>query len=237
VYGAHGVQGLPAARKAIADALAIVDELGLQQHPSYGAMLGALGDLDRDQGRYKEALVIYGRANAVLVQHEDVNDYGGLLNSMAFCHQELHQWNEAVACLKEAVKHTRHLYGTSHPDYATLLNNLACLFAELKQYEEAIPRCEEVLAIFKKVFGDQHESTLNAATGLAFCQRQAQQSLRGDIDVGHNHRMCSQCGTVKEERDRSSKLLDFKAALLRAQRRLALGATTHGMGCAWCMWG
>jgi hypothetical protein len=92
-------------------------------------------------------------------------------------------------------------YGTSHPEYAATLLNLARLFAHLKHYEEAIPRFKEVLAIFQKVYGDNHERTVVVAKDLAFVRQQAQQSLRGDINVGHNHRMCSQCGKVKEMMD------------------------------------
>ncbi len=124
----------------------------------------------------------------MLVQHKHRNGCGALLNNMAVCHHNLNQWNEAVACYKEAIEHRRNLYGTSHPNYASSLNNLAVLFAELKQYEEAIP-LEEVLAICRKVYGDNHERTVGLANDLAIMRLQAQQSLRGDIDVGHNHRM------------------------------------------------
>jgi hypothetical protein len=97
----------------------------------------------------------------------------------------LHQRNEAVASIKEGVKHSRNLFGTSHPEYATSLNNLAVLFA-------GIPRFEEVLTIRQRVHGDQHELTVAVGKRLAFVRQRAQQSLR-DIDVGHTHRMCSQC--------------------------------------------
>jgi tetratricopeptide (TPR) repeat protein len=196
-----GLKAFPAARKAITEAFAIMDELGLQQHEWYGSMLLTSGRLVYQQERYKEALVTYNRAKVVLVQYKQGNAYGTLLSDMAFCHQELHQWNEAVACYKEVVEHMRNLYGTSHPEYAASLNNLAALFTDLKQYEEAIPRLEEVLAIFHKVYGDQHESTVVVALHLAFVKLQAQQSHRGDIDVGHKQRMCSSCGTVKEMMD------------------------------------
>jgi hypothetical protein len=111
--------------------------------------------------------------------------YGALLNNMAICHQKLQQWNEAVACYKEAVEHRRNLFGTSHPEYATSLNNLARAVRLAQAVRGA--RFEEVLIIFQKVYGDQHERTVGVAEGLAFVRLQAQQSLRGDIDVGHTH--------------------------------------------------
>jgi hypothetical protein len=73
-----GLKPFPAARKAISEALAIMEELGLQQDEQYGGMLLVeLGGLDHEQGLYKEALVIFDKAKAVLVQHKEGNDYGG----------------------------------------------------------------------------------------------------------------------------------------------------------------
>ena len=190
----QGLKAFPAARKAIVEALAIMDERGLQQDEQYGGMLAVLGNLDREQGQYKEALVIFNKAKAVLVQYKEGRNYGLVLNSMALCHQKLHQWNEAVACHKEAVEHIRNLHGSSHPDYATALYNLAMLFADLKQYEEAIPRFEEALAIRQKVFGDQHQRTVATAKDLASAREKGQQSNRHLINPGHEFRMCNQCG-------------------------------------------
>ncbi len=57
----RGLKAFPEARKAIGEALAIMEELGEE----YGSMLVQLGRLDREQGRYKEALVIFGKASRV----------------------------------------------------------------------------------------------------------------------------------------------------------------------------
>ncbi len=192
-----GLKAFPKARKAIGEALAIVEELGLQQGEQYGSMLRELGGLDLDQGRCKEALVIYNKAKAVLAQHKEGVSYGLLLTDMGIYHREL-QWSEAVACLKEVVEHSCNLHGTSHPEYATTLWNLARLFADLKQYEEAISRLEEALAICQRVYGEQHESTVAIAKELTKVRILAAQSDRGAIDVGHNFRMCSCCGAVSE---------------------------------------
>ncbi len=194
-----GLKDFVAASKVIKEALAIMEELGLQRHDQYGSMLLTLGGLDREQGRYKEALAIYDWANAVLVQYKAGNGYGALLNDMAICHQRLHQWNEAVACYKRAVEHRRNLHGSNHPRYATALNNLAVLFDQLKQYEEAIPRYEEALIIYQRVYGDQHERTVALAQGLAAARQHVEQPNRDTIDVGHKHCMCNQCGKIKEK--------------------------------------
>jgi hypothetical protein len=82
-----GLKAFPAARKAISKALAIMEELGLQQDEEYSSMLLGLGALDREQGRYKDALV--GKGKAVLVQPKEGSAHGVLLADMAWCHTEL----------------------------------------------------------------------------------------------------------------------------------------------------
>jgi tetratricopeptide (TPR) repeat protein len=178
-----GLKAFPEARKAIGEALAIMEELGLQQHEEYGSTLLVLGRLDSGQGRYKEALVILNQAKAVLAQHKEWNAYGALLTDMGICHKELQQWSKAIACYKESVEHCRNLYGNNHPQYATTLNNLAWIFANLKQYEEAIPRLEEALAVRLRVFGVQHGCTVESAKKLTKVRHLAAQSDRGAIDV------------------------------------------------------
>jgi tetratricopeptide (TPR) repeat protein len=177
-----------------------MEELGLQQDERFGSMLRMLGGLDLVQERSKEALAIYNKANAVLVQHKEGNAYGVLLN---VCHRNLHQWSEPVACYKEAVEQHRNLYGNNHPEYATAMFNLAGLFAKLKQAEEAILRLEEALAIRQSVYGGQHGHTVwtikdLAEERLAAVRQLAAQSDRDAINVGHNFRICSCCGAVSE---------------------------------------
>ncbi len=194
----QGLKAFPQARTAITEALGIMDELGLQQDEEYGSMLVVRGDLYNVQGQYKEALLIYDKAKAVLVHYKERRDYGTLLNNMAGSHARLSQWNEAVACLKEAVEHSRILCGPDHPTYAAVLSELACLFLLVKQYEEAIPRYEEGLAIRQRVYGDQDQLTVVMTEGLARARQLAKKSRRDKIDVGHEFRMCSQCGNIQE---------------------------------------
>ncbi len=194
----RGLKAFPQARKAITEALGIMDELGLQQDEQYGSMLGVLGHLYVGQEHYKEALAIYDKAKAVLVHYKERREYGTLLSNMAFCHQRLSHWNEAVTCHKEAAERHRTLYGPHHPHYATVLSELATLFCMVKQFEEAIPRFEEVLAIEQRVYGDQHQITVMTAECLAAARQIAKKSHRDKIDVGHDFRMCSQCGNIQE---------------------------------------
>jgi tetratricopeptide (TPR) repeat protein len=158
-----GLEAFLDARDSIAEALGIMEELGLVAEERYGSMLRVLGDLEVVQGHYQEALVSYEQAKAILLPYRAGHDYGALLNSMGICFEKLLQWNEAMACSKEAVDHVRHLYGNSHPQYSTALYNLAVLYMRLKQYDEATPRLGQALLICQSVYGADHERTLRMA--------------------------------------------------------------------------
>ncbi len=204
MFSVHiGLGDFPAARKEITEALTIMDELGLQERGPgqliYVSMLFSLADVDRRQRRFEQALATYTKSKALMLKESD--SYGNLLSEVAECQRELHQWNEAVASLKECVEQRRTLHGSLHPSYAASLHNLGALFGQLKQYEEAIPRFEEVLAICQRVYGHKHERTVVVGKELKFLQHQAKQSHRERIDVGHLHRMCNQCGKIKENMD------------------------------------
>jgi tetratricopeptide (TPR) repeat protein len=194
-----GLKDFPAARSVVTEALTIMEELGLQQEQQYGAMLSMLGTVVLEQGRYAEALFFFGKAKIVLAQYKEGLEGCALVGSMAICHEQLHQWNDAVACYLDTVERYRKLYGTEHTECATALHNLAVLYIRLRQYEEAIPRFEEALCIFHRVLGDKHERTLDTATELVVVRQFAQQPRQEMIDVGrHDYRMCSECGAFKE---------------------------------------
>jgi tetratricopeptide (TPR) repeat protein len=118
-----------------------MEELCLQQDEEYGSMLRALGGLDLEQERYKEALAIYYKAQAVLVGHKEGNAYGALLNDIAVCYVALQQWSEAVACYKEGVELDRKLRGNNHPEYATGQYNLADVPQAVRRGHPAIRAC------------------------------------------------------------------------------------------------
>jgi hypothetical protein len=79
-----GLKDFVAASKAIKEALAIREQLGLQRHEQYGPMLVTLARLDHAQRRYKEALTIYNMAKAVLAQYKEGNEYGTLPTTWPF---------------------------------------------------------------------------------------------------------------------------------------------------------
>jgi hypothetical protein len=146
-------------------------------------------------GGYKEALVIFDKAKAVLVQHKEGIDYALLRSSMGFCYRN---GARPLHATRKLLSHCASYMATATLNTRPRCSISPLCFFNLKQYEEAIPRLEEVLAIERRVFGDQHQITVDTAKALAEARQLAAQSHRGAIDVGHNFRMCSLCGAVSE---------------------------------------
>jgi len=194
----QGLEKLDKAQKAINSALSIMVQLHLQRDQECGSMLIVLARLQLSLGQNEDALANYVKAKDIF---EHASTFVTLLNEIAICHETLLQWNEAVVCHKEYVERSASLHGINHPEYATGLFSFACLYSNLKQYEEAIPLYEQALVIRKKIFGDRHESTVRTLKALNGARQNAQESIRGLINVGHDFRMCNQCGVVKEHMD------------------------------------
>ncbi len=186
---------IPTARSTLAEALAIMEERGLQLDEQYGGMVLVLGEIEYEAGRLSTALEAYERARGVLVQFRDGREYGPLLNSMALCHEMMGHWAEAMACYREAVEYCREVRGPGHSRCATTQYNLAELLFKLKQHAEAIPLLKEALAIDRRVFGHLHPSTRETAAKLLEARL-----LAGDDDVVTNEfLMCHSCGGIKEK--------------------------------------
>jgi tetratricopeptide (TPR) repeat protein len=166
-----GLKALSDARVAAMQSASIMEELSLQRHEEYGAVLVTLGDVDTEMGRYREALVTYGKAKVVLNQFTTGYHYGMLLNNMAICLNGLYMWNEAIAFCLEAINHARTLVGDGHPEYAIRVLNLGEMYAKLKEFGKAVACFKEALAIFKRVLGEGHKRTVAAAKRLVDVQQ------------------------------------------------------------------
>ncbi len=143
-----------------------------------------------------ELLLVYIE-KAVLDHFKESSEYGVLLNNMALCYSDARRWSDCLLLLQEAVEHDRVVHGSYHPESATTLVNLAVLYGRLKQFEEAIPRYEEAFSIYTHVFGRQHPRTLAVHKDL-MAVRAVLDTDRNIVDVGHDHRMCNNCGTIRD---------------------------------------
>jgi tetratricopeptide (TPR) repeat protein len=162
-----GLRAFSEASAVITESASIMEELGLQQQEEYGLVLTTLGDVKRQLGRHREALIVYSKAKVVLDQFKARRSYGILLNNMAVCFDGLHLWNEALAFCFESIEHARTLVGDTHPEYAARVRNLGELYAKLGEFGNAVPRFKEALAVFNSVLGEGHGRTIATAARLA----------------------------------------------------------------------
>jgi len=172
-----------------------------------------LGNLELNHKKPKEALAAFDKSKIILVGGAPTTDAGHMkkivdladvLDKMATCHKLLYQWNEAIACYKEAINLTGDL---SNEDdhirsvYASLLFNLGCGYAKLKQYRKAITPLEISHIISLELYGDKNEVVIASAKAFLAARTFGLFNQNNDATEKRNFRMCNTCENVKEDMD------------------------------------
>jgi tetratricopeptide (TPR) repeat protein len=202
------------ARTYATEGIAILEKCQFQKHRLYGNLHTLVGDIDREVKLFKEALVSYEKAETCFAADEVLRkniEYGTVLNNMAICHQQLGDWNEALATYKIAAEqlsdavpnmliNERRRISPQHL-YAITLNNIALIYSEIKQYELAVPLFEKVYEIYKKLYGKEMGLTVAAKTNLDFVRFNMLKVRRDLIKVKYNYGMCNFCKKIKEDMD------------------------------------
>ena len=93
-----------------------------------------LGNLQREQRRYAEAVIAYETALKLAPGHSSI------LNNLGLAQEGAGEPGRAEACYRDVVR--------AHPQHRQALRNLAHLLCRNGQYEEALQRCEETLRAF-----------------------------------------------------------------------------------------
>ena len=140
-----------------------------QDGPSGAMRLNTLGNVYRNQGRYKEAEPLYERALAI---HEKAlgpehPDTAQSLNNLAVLYRSQGRYEEAEPLYERALAIYEQALGPEHPSPAASLNNLAVLNYSQGRYEEAEPLYERALAIHEKALGPEHPDTATILNNLA----------------------------------------------------------------------
>lgn len=82
-----------------------------------GSLLWTLGELERDEKRYKQALEWYNKAETVLRNFKETGAYLGLVNDMAACLEDIlkmERFDEAVPLLEQALAIYSKVFGENH---------------------------------------------------------------------------------------------------------------------------
>lgn len=183
------------ARDILTRAMKMMEKLGLDKSERYGEMLLLSGNIEREQCQWKDALVIYQKAQLLVQRKDDL--YGFLLDATSTCYKQLNQWNEALACCKESVEYILERHGNKHIKYATAIWTLADFYVKFKKYPNAIPLLTEAFIIYKSSLGNSSR-TIKIGKDLGAAIDLSQNPHRESIDVGHMFRMCNHCSNIKE---------------------------------------
>lgn len=151
-------------------AVALMDEMGLQDTIPYATTLLNAANAHRAAGLLQESLELYNKVRPIYVAQLDEDDmyFANYYNNLSLLYQEMNDFASAKEQLVNA------LYIVTHkPDkqfeVAVTQANLANTCIELEQDEEAKARAEEAIRIFEEIgVDDAHYSAALSALGSLY---------------------------------------------------------------------
>lgn len=151
-------------------AVALMDEMGLQDTIPYATTLLNAANAHRAAGLLQESLELYNKVRPIYVAQLDEDDmyFANYYNNLSLLYQEMNDFASAKGQLVNA------LYIVTHkPDkqfeVAVTQANLANTCIELEQDEEAKARAEEAIRIFEEIgVDDAHYSAALSALGSLY---------------------------------------------------------------------
>jgi len=148
--------------------------LGLQEQMggpiSYGVVhsLTQIGGLQRQQGRFNDALQTLSRAVSVAEQLPDDGGYLALaLGSLAEVHRESGHPRRALPLHARSLREQEARLGLAHPDVASTLVNQAAALRDAGATADAKAAYERARAIYEATLGPDHPYVATTLTSLA----------------------------------------------------------------------
>lgn len=145
---------------------------GGENNHDYIAALMAIGDMERQLGRYEEANEVLGRARVLAsetlgAKHPMV---ASVLGALATVDAARSQLDSAIELHLAALAINEEVFGKDHPRVARDLNNLAMIHDGLGRYALAIDMYSRARAILEKESGAEHPDVayvdINIGTAL-----------------------------------------------------------------------
>jgi tetratricopeptide (TPR) repeat protein len=135
-------------------ALPIKEQALGASHPSVARMLGNLGLIYLDEGRYRDAEGAFRRSLAVL-EHApgEEADVARTLDNFANAYEAQGRYPEAEDLFKRSLPIEERLYGTSHSSVADTLHNLSRVYVSQGRYQDAEGLLKRALSIRNRAPG------------------------------------------------------------------------------------
>ena len=138
------------------------------------AIIGTLGIVQFQLGRFEDALATLGRAVAIeeRVYGPDHHEVASTLGNLGSVQLTLGRFEDALATLGRALAIEEHVYGPDHHEVASTLGNLGSVQRELGRFEDALATQGRALAIKERVYGPDHYEVATPLTNLGNVQIQ-----------------------------------------------------------------
>ena len=151
-------------------ALALMDEMGIQNSIPYATTLLNIANAYRAAGRLQDSLAFYNQARPVYeaLLNEDDMYFASFYNNLSLLYQEMGDFAAAKEQLVNALCIVNHKEDKQF-EVAVTQANLANTCIELEQDEEAKARAEEAIRIFEEIgVDDSHYSAALSALGSLY---------------------------------------------------------------------
>ncbi len=151
-------------------AVALMDEMGLQDTIPYATTLLNAANAHRAAGLLQESLELYNKVRPIYVAQLDEDDmyFANYYNNLSLLYQEMNDFASAKEQLVNALYIVTHKLDKQF-EVAVTQANLANTCIELEQDEEAKARAEEAIRIFEEIgVDDAHYSAALSALGSLY---------------------------------------------------------------------
>jgi CHAT domain-containing protein/tetratricopeptide (TPR) repeat protein len=146
--GMHQRAGQLAEAEALYRRAIAIDEQQQHQNPMAGvAWLSSLAMVERDRGRFKEALALFTRMRAIYARQMGEHSAGFMDAMIAEVHRDLGDHRAAEQLLAAMVKRMEKQYGKQHSMVGTYLESLAGIQVAAGAPKRALATLERALAI------------------------------------------------------------------------------------------
>jgi tetratricopeptide (TPR) repeat protein len=142
-----------------------------EEHPKTLDNMGNLAGTYRDQGRWKEAEILFLQVLEVKTRVLDDNDHLSILatrNNLATTYYVQKRWKEAEELQVQVMETCLRVFGAEDPHTLISKANLATTYSKQGRLKEAEELDVQVLETCLRVLGAEHPYTLGSMANMAF---------------------------------------------------------------------
>ena len=141
-----------------------------EEHPTTLDNMGNLAATYRDQGRWKDAEILFFQVLEGKTRVLGDKDHPSVLttrDNLAITYYMQGRWKEAEELQMQVLETYLRVFGEEHPSTLTSKANLATTYSRQGRWKEAEDLQVQLMETGPRVFGDEHPSTLTSKANLA----------------------------------------------------------------------